>query len=263
MKQLIVLLNIIILIIFISSCETKEADMLLESRNQSECFGFDQSELQSVGILHNQYLSEVYQNIDFARSNDCRNDIIQEFMNLDVDFTSLNKTKADVVNEAVTIYDSIKLFQFDVRNWSSHPFSAESYSYLSTIMVKIDELQDYSSFVSEMTNLQNIVNNDNSLDCFTKELLNGTIEVAKNSLYLWTPEELGGLGYWDISHPRISSRWSWRGAAKGDAITSAVYFNSMGAGLAIGLITPGSNAAILGMWAIGTAIGSALGGAAG
>lgn len=128
-------------------------------------------------------------------------------------------------------------------------------------MEEMDEMSDYNDFVHQMNQLQLTVDSDVSLTCFDVELLTGTIEVAKNSAYLWLPRENGGLDFYSISQEgKVQPRWSWRNAARADVTASASYFMSLGVGAAAGLLVPGSNAAILGGWGLSAGISSALGG---
>ena len=242
------------------SCDNKAVD--LENSNEFECIGFTKAELATVGVLHNQYLTEVYQKVDFLNCDDCSDEIIEAFSEKKIDLTEIDKSKEELIAETEVLYHDLEDIQFDLRNWSEDPFSSASYVHLTTIMEKIDEMENHNDFVIEMNALQLIVESDASLSCFDVELLTGTIEVAKNSALLWLSEENGGLNFGAITHKgRVEQRrWSWRGAVKADVAASAVYFTSMGVGLAVGLITPGTNVAILGMWGITASLSSALGG---
>jgi hypothetical protein len=243
----------------ITSCD--EDSVTLENTMEIDCVGFTKEELAKVGILHNQYVTEVYQKVDFLSCDDCSDEVLDEFAKIKVDLSGYGKSKEELIAEAKTLYSDLEAIQFDLRNWTDHPFSSESFVHLATIMEEMDAMGNYNDFVSDMNALQVIVDSDASLTCFDVELLTGTIEVAKNSAYLWLPRNNGGLDFYSISQEgKVQPRWSWRNAARADVTASAAYFNGMGIGLAAGLITPGSNAAILGMWGITSGISSALGG---
>lgn len=239
-----------------------EDTMNLDNTTQIDCIGLSKEELASVGILHNQYVTEVYQKVNFLRCDDCSDEVIDAFSEIEIDLTGVDKSKEDLIEEAKVLFQDLKAIQFDLRNWTDHKFSSEAFVHLTTIMEEIDAVENYDDFVADMIQLQDIVDSDGSLTCFDVELLTGTIEVAKNSAFLWFPKDQGGLDFYSICQEgKVKPRkWSWRNALKADTAAYAVYFESMGVGLAIGLITPGTNAAILGMWGLSAGMSSALGG---
>jgi hypothetical protein len=232
-----------------------------DTQNQAECFGFTQAEMATIGTLHNNYVTEVYQNVDFLNCDACADEVIAEFANLDVDLSGYGKTQEELIAGAELLYVELELIQFDLRNWQDHPFSPESYVHLTTIMEKMDVMGNYQDFITDMNDLQAIIDADVSLSCFDVELLTGTIEVAKSSAFLWLPRENGGLDFYSTSQEgKVELRWSWGRAAQADVASSAAFFMTMGVGGALGLLVPGSNAVIATGWALSTAIGSALGG---
>ena len=247
-------------VLVITSCDDEVNTV--DITNELDCIGFTKDELAIVGTLHNQYVTEVYQKVDFLKCDDCSEQVIDAFAEIELDLTGVDKSKEELIEEAKVLYQKMETIQFDLRNLTDHQFSSNAFVHLITIMEEMDAMENYNVFVSDMNQLQRVVDSDVSLTCFDVELITGTIEVAKNSAYLWLPKDQGGLDFHSISkegkvQPR---RWNWRNAARADVAASAVYFESMGIGLAIGLITPGSNAAILGMWGLSAGMSSALGG---
>lgn len=243
----------------ITSCD--EETVTLDNTTEIDCIGFTKEELATVGTSHNQYVIEVYQKVDFLSCDDCSDEVIDAFSEIELDLIGVDKSKEELIEEAKVFFQDLKAIQFDLRNWTGHQFSTTSFVHLTTLMEEMDAMSDYNEFVHQMNKLQSVVDSDDLLTCFDVELLTGTIEVAKNSAYLWLPRENGGLDFYSIPREgQAKARWSWRNAAKADVATSAVYFNAMGVGLAIGLITPGTNGAILGMWALSAGMSSALGG---
>jgi len=102
-------------------------------------------------------------------------------------------------------------------------------------MEEMDAMSDYKEFVHQMNKLQSVVDSDASLTCFDIELLTGTIEVAKNSAYLWLPRNNGGLDFYSISREgEVQPRWNWRNAARADVSASAGYFLRLGGAVALG-----------------------------
>lgn len=255
MKYLNFIFTAILGMVLIVSCGDEEIKP--DTQNQPDCLGLTKAEMATVGTLHNQYVTEVYQKVDFVNCNDCREEVLQEFANLDVDFSAFNKTQEELIDEARALYQDLEAIQFDLRNWQDHPFSQEAYAHLSSIMAEMDAMENYSDFVSEMINLQSIVDLDASLSCFDIELVTITIEVAKSSAYLWLPHSAGGLDFYSISQEgKVQPRWSWRNAAKADVAATAGYFMGVG----VGLIVPGANAAIAGAIGFASGFASAFGG---
>ncbi len=232
-----------------------------DTQNQPDCLGFTKAEMVTIGTLHNQFVTEVYQNVDFVNCNDCTEEVLQEFANLEVDFSAFNKTKEELIVEARELYQDLKSIQFDIRNWNDHPFSQEAYIHLSSIMTEMDAMANYSDFVSEMNDLQTLVDSDTNLSCFDIELVTIAIEVAKNSAYLWLPESAGGLDFYSISQAgKVKPRWSWRKAAKTDVSAAAGYFFSLAGVLATTTAAPPANATIGVGIGIASGVASALGG---
>lgn len=258
MKYLKVSFPIILGILLIVSC-AKESETT-SIQKESNCIGLTKLELATVGTLHNEYVTKVYRNVDFNSCTDCTNEILQAFLNLDTGIPEIEENKEELLSKSNDIYQEIEAIQFDIRNWKDHPFSQESFIHLTSLMEEIDEMDNFTDFISNMNNLQNEVNADKNLSCFDLELLTGTIEVAKNSSYLWISRENGGLDFQSISQEgQATIRWSWRKAARADATASAAYFVGLGAANLL-LAAPGSNAVILGGWGIAAGFSSAVGG---
>ena len=232
-----------------------------EAPSSKKGYGFTKLELQSVGDLHNDFVLKAYQNVDFDNCKECRTEINAEFRKIAVDLPKSDLTVDEIMATANQLYDNIKTFDFDLRNWKDHDFSDASYRHLVSLMEKIDEIVNYESFIGEMESLQSLIDSDISLDQFDRELLTGTVEVAKNSVKLWLPIELGGLNLYSKSRKgKIDLRYSWRNAARADITASAGFWLTLGGAGALGLAVPGSNAAILGSWAFSAGFSSAIGG---
>lgn len=231
-----------------------------ESTSRPDCFGFTSSELESIGTIHNQYLTQVYEAVDFTACNNCRDAIIEEFKRLDVDVSGLGISLDSLINQSVRIYDGLE--SPDIRNWSNSPFNQTTQSYLNSIMDAFDSATSYSGYLRSLSTLQTTVNNDNSLSCLDLEIINATIEVAKNSAYLWMPESAGGLNYYAIAHQNsVEPRWSWRNAFASDVASCAASMFELAGVLALTSVAPPANAAIAIGIGINAAVGSAIGGA--
>ena len=231
-----------------------------ESSNSFDCVGFSSTELESIGITHNQYLTEVYESVDFSACDNCRDAIIEEFKGLDIDVSGLGISLDSLINQSVKLYD--ELGSTDIRAWVNTPFNETTQNYLNSIMDKFDNATTYSGYLGSLNNLQTVANNDNSLSCFDLEVINGTIEVAKNSAYLWMPQSAGGLDYYSISHQSsVELRWSWRNAFASDVASAAASMFELAGVLALTSVAPPANAVIAIGIGINAAVGSAIGGA--
>lgn len=65
------------------SCD--EDTSTLDNTSEIECIGFTKQELATVGTLHNQYVTEVYQKVDFLNCNDCSDEVIDAFAEIELD----------------------------------------------------------------------------------------------------------------------------------------------------------------------------------
>jgi|GEM_PF-2306633 len=257
-KNLFFAVSILFITISFNSCSENEGNLAFLN---PQCFGFTKEELKNVGKMHNEYVTSVYQTVDFRTCQGCDLEVINEFSKIDINLSQLEKTKEELILESKVRFEQLKDISFDLRQLNNHKFSQNSFDYLSQLMEEMDKIENYDDFVTNLVKLQSNIDEDISLSCFDWELLTGTIEVAKASVYLWLPKSLGGLDYYQLAHNgQIGSRWSWRNAAKADVAESATYFLGLGIGAAAGLFVPGSNVAILGGWALSAGLSSALGG---
>ena len=138
-------------------------------------------------------MSQVYENFDFTNCNYvCKDEIVAAFSEIEIDLSGVNKTKAEILEEGEQVYEDMLAIEFDLTNWEDHPFSDAAYVHLTTIMQEMDQMESYIPFNAKMNQLLDVVDSDEQLTCFDVELLVGTIEIAKNSAYLWAPN---GLDY--------------------------------------------------------------------
>lgn len=240
------------------ACDKETTSTSIPSETELNCFGFTSSEIESIGTVQNQYLSEVYQAVDFSTCTNCRGDIIQAFKGIDADVSGLGISLDSLVNFAVTVYDSLE--SYDVRDWNNSPFNQATHSYLSSIMDALDQASSYQDFVNQLNSLQETARADNSLSCLDLEIVKGAIEVAKKSAYLWMPSSMGGLGINSSGDNSIEFRWDWRKAIASDVASVAADMFSMAAVLAVTTVAPPANAAIAIGIGVSAAVGSALGG---
>lgn len=185
--------------------------------------------------------------------------MIQAFKGIDADVSGLGISLDSLIDFAVAVYDSLE--SYDIREWTNSPFNQTTHSYLSTIMDALDQSSSYQEFVNELNSLQNTARADNSLSCLDLEIVEGAIEVAKKSAYLWMPTSMGGLGIYSSKNNSIQFRaWSWRKALMADVASVAADMYGMAAVLAFTAAAPPANAAIAIGIGVSAAVGSALGG---
>lgn len=259
MKKLFI---IIVGISVITSC-SQNLDLIPSSSSiRITSKGFDY-----LGQVHNELVLESYANVDFAHSKDCATEIEIQFLKTKI-VDDLKQDREELINNTKLRFEKLKSIDFDFRNSKDYPFSYSSYFYLKAIMENLDGVNNVDEFYNATKILKNKVLSDKRLNVYEKEMIIGTLSIADNSFYLWSPKIMGGLDLYSITKrdeitlrgKTTSRRWSWRNVAKADVASSAVYFQSLGVGAAIGIITPGSNVAILGGWALSSGLSSALGG---
>lgn len=265
MKYLNLLLFVLFTSLMIVSCQDSDVnlDTSFNSPPDSEfCFGFTQEELESIGTFHNQYLITVYQNIDFNACTDCDREVIHEYKQLDIDVSDLNVTLDELINKSVDIYNNLE--NNDARLWTNSPLNNTTQNYVNSILDLFDNSNQYTDFIQNLEALQIDANGDSNLSCLNLEIVTATIEVAKNSAYLWMPEDAGGLDFYSIANPNlVQTRWSWRDAFAGDVgAVAASMFELAGVMAASTAFPPGNGIIALGI-GINAGVGSALAGAAG
>lgn len=228
-----------------------------------------------IGELHNQYIIAAYSKLKSVRSrasqrtqtlDQYREQIINEFENISYDPTPLGITHEAFINRAVNLTDSLSIYQYDVRNWDYTYVTQNASTYVGRILSEGENAQTLSDINQVLNTIASDANAN--LSGVDLDIVKGTIEIARSSAYLWAPESQGGYDLYTKTfgtsgtggRSSVSSRvqlsW-WKRAFIGDVSASSQYFLGMGVGLAVGLATPGTNAAILGGWAISAGIGSA------
>ena len=246
---------------FLTSCEN-EPDASLENVTLS-CFGFTENELISIGTNHNRYLTEVYAAVDFDSCVNCKEEIIAAFKSLDIDVSGLGVSLDSLIDIAAKTYNNLE--SIDIRTWTNPPFNQSTHNYLSAIMDELDYSSSHSEYVHRLDSLKILVKSDNSIDCFSEEIIIATIEVAKNSAYLWMPVHMGGVDYYSLYQQNsIEFRrrpWSWRNAFTSDVASVGASMIELAVLMAItSAVAPPGNLLIATGIAVNAAFGSAIGG---
>lgn len=245
---------------FLTSCEN-EPDASLDNVTLS-CFGFTENELISIGTNHNRYLAEVYAAVDFDSCVNCEQEITTAFKSLDIDVSGLGISLDSLIDIAAKTYNNLE--SIDIRTWTNPPFNQSTHNYLSAIMDELDYSSSHSDYVHRLDSLKVMVKSDNSIDCLNGEIIIATIEVAKNSAYLWMPVNMGGLGYYSLYQQNsIEFRgrpWSWRNAFASDIAAVGSSMMELAVLLAVTSVAPPANGLIALGIGVNAAFGSAIGG---
>lgn len=122
----------------------------------------------------------------------------------------------------------------------------------------------YNYLDEKLETYQSQILQDISLSSTDKTIIDGTIEIAQNSAYLWMPKELGGLGLslglgQYHADERTNEDGCWDNIVAGDAAASASFWTTLGVSSILGAV-PGTNTVILGGWAITAGLGSTFAG---
>lgn len=249
-------LLVIITIIFFVRCINDPID-----KNEKICYSYDWDQVRKLGEMHNETIKAIYSEVEISECEDCKDEMTPIFNSICVDKGYTNQECLEFISFSIKSDDYLNEIDYNFENWNSHPFSLQVFDYLIEIQTTLTNSSNYEYFKNKMIELQQTVISDNNINCIDTDLLVGTIEIAKESAYLWMPNEMGGLALNYVEH-EIDYRngWSWQGAVAGDVAGSASYFMGLGIGGAIGLFVPGSNGAIIGGWGFAAAGASLWGG---
>ena len=168
-----------------------------------------------------------------------------------------------IANKAITEVIILNDCNFDIAHCSGSMFYHSSSSpYIVEIFEKIDSLMLYNNLDAFNIAIDAIrIDAESSTNCSELDLVIGMTEIAKYSAQLWMPLNKGGEGLFDrlVTTGHRTGDRTLENVVKSDVSASAGYWTCLGVGGMIGLGVPGSNAAILGGWAIAAAWGSATG----
>ena len=228
----------------------------------AECELISKSNLTDLGELHNSIITNIYSQIDIAKCGDCEAEMSPMFLKMCDELGNGELKCQELLTFSLKSSKTLNEINYDFGLWKNHSFSEECFRYLSLIQDNIKLSESHDDFVNRLNLLEETIIEDHSVSCFDVNLLQGTIQIAKHSAYLWMPIDMGGLALNYVEHDGLTLRngWSGDGAIAGDVAGSASYFTGLGTGLAVGLFVPGTNAAILGGWGFAAAGASLWGG---
>jgi len=225
-------------LLFIFSCGNDNLDLTykeIKSIDPRTCVGFSSAELDSIGTLHNEYLSDI-----MPYYNPYMTNWQLELANSVDEAGTDNGFSSAVKDSAIARMNNA----FDISNYSSE---FDNYSDVSTyygdIVSLIDNLSEwtsssnYSNFVGDLDDIRRAANAD--LTCFDMAFIEASLSVADHSGYYWMPTTEGGAGHVLPGPGTGISKW-WKAVIGGDLSGLATGFMAYGVGLAV----PGTNAAI-------------------
>lgn len=230
----------------------------------------DFSEL-NIGQLHNKYVEESYDVISskiHANSNkdELRNEVIEYYSRIEFDPTKIGYTHAEFIDKCITFTDNQSKFDYDIDKMNYTHIPNDAIPYIKKILEVIQSTMSVSNSMKELKKLD--IESENILDDASYNVVKGTLNIAKSSIYLWTPTSKGGYDLMTrkfgikftenltLNDEMYETTW-WQRAITGDVVASSQYFLGIGIGGAISAaFIPGTNTVLLGGWAISAGIGS-------
>lgn len=244
-------LSLLIAILAVTGC-AKDSFRTLQDKQKIQdrggCTGgFSSSEIDSIGIMHNQVVTTVFGNFNFSALNP----ITELKSRFAVEYSGISSTTLNgYFTSGGSGFDiDANISQFSDQNLVS--------TYFNDIIYYIDNSANMTSLQTSLSTLKGLA--ETNLACSDLDFILVCISVASNSADLWSPTTIGGDGFYDtidglkIISGEVQSRWIWRDVVKGDLTGAAGAFFAYGFGLAI----PGANAAIAADIAFASAYGSA------
>jgi hypothetical protein len=209
------------------------------------------------GAAHNSDVQALYQGVDFSNPTTAKQQIIDNFNNIEVDASQLGMSNEDYHTKVIAMVNNLAAIHYDLRNTTDVAVRGSKYfPYIVRILNEASNITDLQKFNTNILAIE--TDATNNLSCLDLDVVLGTAKVAISSAALWAPTSLGGQAYGD-GKVWLSLDSGWRGALIGDCSGSAGYFTSIGIGGALGWGIPGANVALLGGWALAAAIGSGCG----
>ena len=279
--QILKMTLFIFVIMFTYSC-SNENSIQQESKNIPVDFT-----KMNIGELHNQYMIKSYSKIKKHFNGDvklmrsmpqkilqqqCAEIIIDEYSSIPYDPTPIGYSHDQFMEKAVLLVDNLSALEYDIRNCSDTYLNAtlteNAYQYVERML---DIVQNYST-LQEIYNGFNVIEADANRYLTGNDLtiVKGTIAISRSSAYLWAPESQGGYDLYTKTFGtltpvnikgesyRIRQLTWWQKAILGDMSASAQYFLTIGiGGCFTAAMVPGTNAALLGGWALSAGLGSA------
>ncbi len=198
-------------------------------------------QVDSIGQLHNYYLSEVLASTNL-NSPDLQNEILNKFNGLSIEnhVFVLDEFTGNAALLKAELYSNI---------------SENARGYIEIALASLASYGHVSEFNNEMASLESNVRAD--LDGMELDVVLVTIRVLQNSVYFWSPESIGGsglgYGYWQTLNPNITPE-GIKGALAADGISGGIGCLGIAVAAMTGPIGWGAFAICAGEAAISSAI---------
>jgi hypothetical protein len=212
------------------------------------------------GAAHNSAVIALYKGVDFSNLETARQHVIENFIKSEVNPQPLGLTQNEYYKKSIEMVNNLAAMGYDFRNNQSSTIrNAKYFPYIVRILNEIDGIgNSLQTFNGRLDGIQNDA--IQNLECLDRDVVLGSIKIAKSSAQLWASTAIGGEGLFDrIDGNGLAMPMGWRGALIGDVSGSAQYFAGLGIGAAVGWAIPGANVAILGGWALAAGLASGCG----
>lgn len=213
--------------IALTSCRKDVAD--IQPRTEDPCYGFSQSQIDSFGLVHNQFIEQVYiPTMQSGIKDPVKLRQLMKFMASQFPIDGITPSQKDsLIEYSDGLFDRIAAqtggtFQF--KDWVNSPIPANALPYFIALQNQVNTVENYTQYVSAVDNVLSKAVRDTSLTCQQLEAIKITASVAKSSAYLWMPTYMGGLGWYDIYGAPVvqgKKKWSWKYAMAGDLSAAA------------------------------------------
>ena len=246
--------------LLVSSCDKEEVTPEVITTNFTLK---DFTDVDSLGYYHNGIVRAAV-DAGSETAEKIRQHVVSTY-NLDPSF---DYTIEELVDYTYSLTDSINKYDGIIAYADVSIDQYEAY-YLEEVFNALDSMAElglnYSVFKQQVEALEFALAADENLNEQQRKNLYGTLSVAKASTLLWAPRALGGEGLYEDIHGQgfnKSAGWDWDKATKADIGTSAGFWLTNSVLITIGMTNVATGTGILTAWAISTAVGSLLGGAA-
>jgi hypothetical protein len=228
--------------IVIFGCQKKEVKL---ENNPSQKLSMNQ--LEKIGNEHNAFIVDAINNLKESKQEVNYESIMNEFRNLDISLSSYHSS----MNEIVENSENHKYSMIDLREKNLDSNFTEKINYYFNL---IDNavVDDYDQTIQNYNSIKKTIIEDNEVTDFEYNVLIGSIEVGKNSAYLWMKQINTLIPQEKTQRPTSKS------TVRADASASMGYMLVVAGTGPFGWFGVSFTApAFLGTWAVTAAVGSA------
>ena len=183
-KNLSFLVSLSFVFLLLTSCGKENIE---EAKKPIPCAAFSTTEVASVGITHNDFLTSVWTNFD-CDAPDHDQELINQFYAV-----AQNEYNFSSQEVAAMIEVASSSTTFNIANYSS---SFTNYPVVSSLYKNLFDAIYNSSNLSELNSALDLIEqfSNANLDCFDHSFIMTCISVTRNSGYHWSPTIAGGAG---------------------------------------------------------------------